>query len=136
MHLALPILFSILCSTALGLPTIQNSTLSKRRYGWVGSFQNAQCTGPVAPGDLGGIEEDTCYQWSVQPGTQYIGVNFGSGGDGLDAEVIFYTDKHCQNVVGASNYISQPNGEGMNCPSANENTQSFKAPSIPIHDGL
>lgn len=133
MHLTLPIVLSLLSATTLALPTTTTTlnptkTLDKRaKNPWIGAFSNAQCTGPVAPGDITASNHVTgqCYKWSPVKGTSYIGINYGSEWDQV-TEVTFFTDVNCKNVNGAASYVWQGSDlKGMGCTGANETTKSF-----------
>lgn len=129
MQLSLPLLSSLLASTIIALPTTEitsTSDLSKRdKNGWVGAFQNPKCMGPVAAGDMSIFYIDECYKWSPISGTQFIGINYGSGDYQLD-NVTFFTDDNCVNQNGPNGVVAQSHYKGMQCTSANDNTHSFK----------
>lgn len=71
------------------------------------------------------LEYTECHKWSPIAGTQYIGINYGSGGLQI-TNVTFYTDDNCVNQNGENGVVTQVDFKGMQCTSANENTHSFK----------
>jgi len=151
MYLSLPILLSLLSSTALTLPTTTNTTiptnshndtspslLKRTKPGWVGSFPNKDCSGPVGPNVHNTIADDICYKFTPTKGMAWIGVNYGSGDDQF-SEISFFVDDGCKYLIGgpwgAGNVFQGNGGSGMRCTNHLGMAKSFmletKLQSIP-----
>ena len=124
MHLRIPTILAISTTLAstMALPTTSTSSsteLEKRfHYGWVGSFDNSDCSGD--PNPLGvrpeldyenGVECDS-FQYVIG---DWIGINYGTGAYSW-AGATFYSDSQCQNVSSLNSYHTVvPGPNGMAC---------------------
>lgn len=146
MHLSLPVLLSLLTSTTLALPTTSNTTLAlpttsntttttpslekRTKPPWIGAFANPKCTGPVGPNVQHDILVQTCYKYKPVAGSDWIGINYGSGAYQI-SELTFYTDDACTKLLGplwGFGTVFQGNGgSGMQCRKDLGAAKSFMA---------
>lgn len=121
MHFQIPIILALgagLAST-IAFPTTNNSTLEKRdHYGWVGSFQDATCTGTANPKgprpEFKGGKEGSCYPFQYVVGNM-VGVNFGSGNQQWSG-VTFFSDGSCTTLSDFNDKKTvTPGSDGMAC---------------------